>query len=67
MVVPKGKQMLLSPVAPCREQRAAMGVFGSKVRALIKGYAVPCQKLKWVMIGFNIFKKFIYLAYPNPK
>ena len=55
VVVPKGKQMLLSPVASCREQGAAMGVFGSKVRALIKGYAVPCQKLKWVMIGFNIF------------
>ena len=55
MVVPKGKQMLLSPVDSCREQGAAMGVFGSKVRALIKGYAVPCQKLKWVMIGFNIF------------
>ena len=24
----KGKQMLLSPVAPCREQGAAMDVFG---------------------------------------
>ena len=47
--------MLLSPVAPCREQGAAMGVFGSNVRAMIKDYVVPCQKLKRVMIGFNIF------------
>ena len=29
-VVSKGKQMLLSPVALCREQGAAMGVYGFK-------------------------------------
>ena len=28
-----GKQMLLSPVAPCREQGAASGVYGKDVRA----------------------------------
>ena len=37
--------MLLSPVASCREQGAAMGVFGLNVRALIKDYVVPYQWL----------------------
>ena len=37
--------MLLSPVASCREKGAAMGVFGLNVRAMIKDYVVPCQKL----------------------
>ena len=45
VVVPKGKQMLLSPVASCREQGAVIGVFGLNVRALIKDCVMPCQWL----------------------